>query len=331
MPLMVGPVAPALGEGLRSARAGSPSVHHVNVFDWSSGTSVNGLPMNMPGRTAAPSLASIGCGVVGETGRAGRGSVIKLVTTHQRRDGSPASGDRPRPPSSRIRRSSRAARVPVRAHVHVGVREDRSNDGVAVAEHPLGQDAVEVERYDDRDIFAEDRPGLLEEVALGIELPVRPPSTRGGGVDAIDIGIGPDRGQERLGQGPKTLGAERPVRDFARAPKPATTVTPGVASNTSSAPPTSRAAVRCDSNHASPSNCAKSCAWLGTGLKVETSWTSEQMRIRWLGITLKSYPASGAPVRTPGPRERGRSRGAYRASAADRNPVGSRLVERGLE
>ncbi len=104
-----------------------------------------------------------------------------------------------------------------------------------------------------------------------------------------------------------------PADEYAHAPKPGTTRTPAVASSTSSAPDTSLSRPRCAARKASPLRMSKSSASLGTGLKVETSWTHSQTRIRRSRTVMsRRDPASDGRVRSRAAVAHDRSPGASR-------------------
>ncbi len=96
------------------------------------------------------------------------------------------------------------------AHVHVRVREVH-DARVGEAQHLVGQDAVEVERHDDRDVVAEDRPRLLEEVALGVHLAVGDHRAVEAEVDAVDLGVRANGVEELSREFAKSLGAQDAV------------------------------------------------------------------------------------------------------------------------
>ena len=137
-------------------------------------------------KTVGLQLGHIGEGIADEhAGRDAAGAVLErlreadaltegtrrgdqLVAAHQRRDRN-LGGDRFHLAGEDAEKEPRGALSGFKeVDVRVGVIGD---DGVAVLDHAIGEDAVEIERDDNGDFFTEDFPRFLEEPALGIEFP----------------------------------------------------------------------------------------------------------------------------------------------------------------
>ena len=133
----------------------------------------------------------------------------ELVAADQRRDRDPG-GHRPDPVVEDPEEQPRGAPAGL-AHVDVRIGQV-AHDRVGVPQHALGQDAMEVERHDDRHVLADDRARRLEQPALGIELvrghhrPVHAEE------DAVDIGMAAHGVEEAVGQRPEPVRAQRPGR-----------------------------------------------------------------------------------------------------------------------
>ena len=177
----------------RSARAGSLSVT-TTLREQRPGTSVNGLPMNMPA-ARPPGLASMAwawrmkvpsrpVAVISSFPRTSAG----MVTT--RRDGPHGAGqdaqEQPRRPLARLEE----------IHVGIGVIH---RDGVGVLEHAVGQDAVQVERDHDGDLLAEDLARLGQQKSLGVVLALGLHGAVEGKVDGVHGRRRSDRVQELAG------------------------------------------------------------------------------------------------------------------------------------
>ncbi len=264
------------GRAPRPPRAsGSPSVV-TKALVWSSGTSVNGLLMSIPA-ASPPGLRLERRGPSGQPSERPRVR-DELVAPDERRDRHPgghrshAVVEDPQEQSRRPRRRSIAGR-----------RAGRSgSDTIASASRSIRRSARRAGRARRRSASSSPTiaPRLLEQRAFGIELADGDHRTVQTGVDAVDVGVRADRGEETVGQRPEPVGAQGPgrcVRPGAEAR--GTAVTPA-ASNTSSAPPTSVSCPRCAAKKASPVRTSKSPAPLGTGLKVDTSWMHSQTRMR---------------------------------------------------
>ena len=91
----------------------------------------------------------------------------QFIAAHQRRDRH-LRGDRLHLARDDPQQQSRGALAGLEeVDVRIGVIGD---DRVAVLEHAVGEDAVQIERDDDGDLLAEDLARLRQQVALGIEL-----------------------------------------------------------------------------------------------------------------------------------------------------------------
>ena len=91
--------------------------------------------------------------------------------------------------------------LPGRGEVDVGIRVvDRHP--VDLAQHAVGQDPVQIERNDDRDVVADDLPGLRQQVAFRVELAVGAHRAVQRKIDAVDARLraGRDRLEHLAGQ-----------------------------------------------------------------------------------------------------------------------------------
>ncbi len=101
-------------------------------------------------------------------------------------------------------------------HVRIGVIAD---DGVAVLQHPLGQNAVQIERRHDGDFLTQNLPGFLKQISFRVQFVCSFHRSVQSEVSAVDrAGFG-DSLQELAGKSVKGIRLQRAARRIGTSPE----------------------------------------------------------------------------------------------------------------